>query len=94
MNEKACFVEDSLRTWTSRTIESSCSITTTRIKTQKLWLLEDATIDHEGVFTNRNSPFQSSLNDQKTRRKQQKPGLFKGIGHIIRFGKHCKDGVD
>lgn len=55
-------------------------------------MLEEATTDQEGGFTNRNSPFQSSLNDPK-RNKQKKPGLFKGIGHMFRFGKHRKDGV-
>ncbi|XP_063705106.1 partitioning defective 3 homolog isoform X2 [Culicoides brevitarsis] len=59
-------------------------------KPRKHWLLEEA--DQEGGFTNRNSPFQSSLNDPK-RSKQKKPGLFKGIGHMFRFGKHRKDGV-
>lgn len=41
----------------------------------------------------RGSPFQSSLNDGKSKNRQKKNGLFRGIGHMFRFGKHRKDGI-
>lgn len=55
--------------------------------------MEDGPSDTEGGFTNRNGPFQSSLNEGKHKSRNKKPGLLKGIGHMFRFGKHRKDGV-
>lgn len=53
---------------------------------------EGVTSDADGGFINRHGPFQSSLNDGKSK-KRQKPSLLRGIGHMFRFGKHRKDGV-
>ncbi|XP_016962718.1 partitioning defective 3 homolog isoform X3 [Drosophila biarmipes] len=64
-------------------------------KPRKTWLLEDG--DHEGGFASqRNGPFQSSLNDGKHGSKSsraKKPSILRGIGHMFRFGKNRKDGV-
>ncbi|XP_039233717.1 partitioning defective 3 homolog isoform X2 [Drosophila yakuba] len=64
-------------------------------KPRKTWLLEDG--DHEGGFASqRNGPFQSSLNDGKHGCKSsraKKPSILRGIGHMFRFGKNRKDGV-
>ncbi|XP_062539854.1 partitioning defective 3 homolog isoform X2 [Armigeres subalbatus] len=61
---------------------------------KKHWLLEDAAPDADsGGFVPRGSPFQSSLNDGKHKNRQKKNGLFRGIGHMFRFGKHRKDGI-
>ncbi|XP_062700068.1 partitioning defective 3 homolog isoform X9 [Aedes albopictus] len=61
---------------------------------KKHWLLEDAAPDADsGGFVPRGSPFQSSLNDGKHKNRQKKSGLFRGIGHMFRFGKHRKDGI-
>ncbi|XP_037028571.1 partitioning defective 3 homolog isoform X2 [Bradysia coprophila] len=76
--------EESLRAAVERPTEN---------KPRKHWLLEDGPSDTEGGFTNRNGPFQSSLNEGKHKSRNKKPGLLKGIGHMFRFGKHRKDGV-
>ncbi|KRF99615.1 uncharacterized protein Dwil_GK25801, isoform B [Drosophila willistoni] len=63
-------------------------------KPRKTWLLEEG--DHEGGFASqRNGPFQSSLNDGKHGHKSRakKPSILRGIGHMFRFGKNRKDGV-
>ncbi|XP_058835541.1 partitioning defective 3 homolog isoform X2 [Topomyia yanbarensis] len=61
---------------------------------KKHWLLEDAAPDVDsGGFGSRGSPFQSSLNDGKSKIRHKKNGLFRGIGHMFRFGKHRKDGI-
>ncbi|KAH8419681.1 hypothetical protein KR009_000868 [Drosophila setifemur] len=64
-------------------------------KPRKTWLLEEG--DHEGGFASqRNGPFQSSLNDGKHGSKSsraKKPSILRGIGHMFRFGKNRKDGV-
>ncbi|XP_058445120.1 partitioning defective 3 homolog isoform X2 [Malaya genurostris] len=61
---------------------------------KKHWLLEDAAPDVDsGGFVSRGSPFQSSLNDGKNKIRHKKNGLFRGIGHMFRFGKHRKDGI-
>ncbi|XP_065077393.1 partitioning defective 3 homolog isoform X2 [Ochlerotatus camptorhynchus] len=61
---------------------------------KKHWLLEDAAPEADsGGFVPRGSPFQSSLNDGKSKNRQKKNGLFRGIGHMFRFGKHRKDGI-
>ncbi|XP_021694680.1 partitioning defective 3 homolog isoform X3 [Aedes aegypti] len=61
---------------------------------KKHWLLEDAAPEGDsGGFVPRGSPFQSSLNDGKHKNRQKKSGLFRGIGHMFRFGKHRKDGI-
>ncbi|XP_055523092.1 partitioning defective 3 homolog isoform X2 [Wyeomyia smithii] len=61
---------------------------------KKHWLLEDASPDVDsGGFVPRGSPFQSSLNDGKNKVRHKKNGLFRGIGHMFRFGKHRKDGI-
>lgn len=59
---------------------------------RQTWLLEegDAT---EGGFTQRNGPFQSSLNDGKHKSRAKKPGILRGIGYMFRFGKNRKDVV-
>lgn len=61
---------------------------------RKHWLLEDniTVNDAEGGFINRHGPFQSSLNEGKNKRTK-KAGLFRGFGHMFRFGKHRKDGI-
>lgn len=61
---------------------------------RKHWLLEDNVNvnDGDGGFINRHGPFQSSLNEGKHKRAK-KPGIFRGIGHMFRFGKHRKDGI-
>ncbi|TMW40017.1 hypothetical protein DOY81_014904 [Sarcophaga bullata] len=56
------------------------------------WLLEDGDA-HEGGFTQRCSPFQSSLNEGKHKTRNKKPGILRGIGYMFRFGKNRKDGV-
>ncbi|XP_055370889.1 partitioning defective 3 homolog isoform X2 [Condylostylus longicornis] len=61
-------------------------------KPRKHWLLEDGG-DSEGGFSHRNGPFQSSLNDGKSKSRAKKPSILRGIGHMFRFGKHRKDGV-
>jgi len=65
------------------------------LEPRKTWLLEDG--DHEGGFASqRNGPFQSSLNDGKHGSKSsraKKPSILRGIGHMFRFGKNRKDGV-
>lgn len=48
---------------------------------------------NEGGFTQRNGPFQSSLNDGKSKSRAKKPGILRGIGYMFRFGKNRKDGV-
>ncbi|XP_023176315.2 partitioning defective 3 homolog isoform X2 [Drosophila hydei] len=63
-------------------------------KPRKTWLLEEG--DHEGGFSSqRNGPFQSSLNDGKhgSKSRAKKPSILRGIGHMFRFGKNRKDGV-
>ncbi|XP_055598396.1 partitioning defective 3 homolog isoform X2 [Uranotaenia lowii] len=61
---------------------------------KKHWLLEDAAPEGDsGGFAPRGSPFQSSLNDGKHKNRPKKNGLFRGIGHMFRFGKHRKDGI-
>ncbi|XP_030567331.1 partitioning defective 3 homolog isoform X1 [Drosophila novamexicana] len=63
-------------------------------KPRKTWLLEEG--DHEGGFASqRNGPFQSSLNDGKhgSKSRAKKPSILRGIGHMFRFGKNRKDGV-
>ncbi|XP_055634176.1 partitioning defective 3 homolog isoform X3 [Toxorhynchites rutilus septentrionalis] len=61
---------------------------------KKHWLLEEATPEVDsGGFVPRGSPFQSSMNDGKGKNRQKKNGLFRGIGHMFRFGKHRKDGI-
>ncbi|KAL9886405.1 par-3 family cell polarity regulator isoform 2-T7 [Glossina fuscipes fuscipes] len=61
-------------------------------KARKHWLLEDGD-PHEGGFSQRNGPFQSSLNDGKSKTRSKKPGILRGIGSMFRFGKNRKDGV-
>ena len=63
------------------------------LEPRKHWLLEDGPSDTEGGFINRHGPFQSSLNEGKHKIRTKKPGLLKGIGHMFRFGKHRKDGI-
>ncbi|XP_034490885.1 partitioning defective 3 homolog isoform X2 [Drosophila innubila] len=63
-------------------------------KPRKTWLLEEG--DHEGGFASqRNGPFQSSLNDGKhgSKSRAKKPSILRGIGYMFRFGKNRKDGV-
>jgi partitioning defective protein 3 len=69
-------------------------------KARKHWLLEEAPATKDGnVFqSGRQSQFQASMNDGKSRHRQpapvaKKPGLLKGIGHMFRFGKHRKDTI-
>ncbi|KAM7346627.1 par-3 family cell polarity regulator isoform 2-T2 [Cochliomyia hominivorax] len=61
-------------------------------KAKQTWLLEDGDAA-EGGFTQRNGPFQSSLNDGKHKSRAKKPGILRGIGYMFRFGKNRKDGV-
>ncbi|TMW41715.1 hypothetical protein DOY81_013205, partial [Sarcophaga bullata] len=61
-------------------------------KAHQTWLLEDGDA-HEGGFTQRCSPFQSSLNEGKHKTRNKKPGILRGIGYMFRFGKNRKDGV-
>ncbi|XP_031349365.1 partitioning defective 3 homolog isoform X2 [Photinus pyralis] len=63
---------------------------------KKHWLLDppsDFERDPEGFTNVRGGPRQSSLNaalDVKNKHAKKKPGLFKGIGSMFRFGKHRK----
>ncbi|KAL1498257.1 hypothetical protein ABEB36_009084 [Hypothenemus hampei] len=62
---------------------------------RKHWLLDGPVEEREiDGFTNvRGAPRQSSLNaalDIKNKPGKKKPGLFKGIGSMFRFGKHRK----
>lgn len=66
------------------------------ISAKKHWLL-DGPMDNEreidGFVNVRGAPRQSSLNaalDNKNKVGKKKPGLFKGIGMMFRFGKHRK----
>ncbi|KRT85973.1 PDZ domain-containing protein, partial [Oryctes borbonicus] len=65
------------------------------ITAKKHWLL-DPPVDEREIdgFTNvRGGPRQSSLNaaiDGKHKVPKKKPGIFKGIGSMFRFGKHRK----
>ncbi|XP_023291553.2 partitioning defective 3 homolog isoform X1 [Lucilia cuprina] len=61
-------------------------------KARQTWLLEDGDAA-EGGFTQRNGPFQSSLNDGKHKSRAKKPGILRGIGYMFRFGKNRKDVV-
>ncbi|CAH1963696.1 unnamed protein product [Acanthoscelides obtectus] len=63
---------------------------------KKHWLL-DGPMDNErevdGFNNMRGAPRQSSLNaalDNKNKSGKKKPGIFKGIGSMFRFGKHRK----
>ncbi|CAG9829194.1 unnamed protein product [Diabrotica balteata] len=63
---------------------------------KKHWLLDGPMENEREVdgFTNiRGAPRQSSLNaaiDIKNKSAKKKPGIFKGIGSMFRFGKHRK----
>ncbi|KAF5279144.1 hypothetical protein FQR65_LT03390 [Abscondita terminalis] len=63
---------------------------------KKHWLLDppsDFDRDPDGFTNVRGGPRQSSLNaslDVKNKHAKKKPGLFKGIGSMFRFGKHRK----
>uniref|UniRef100_A0AAR5PPY5 PDZ domain-containing protein n=1 Tax=Dendroctonus ponderosae TaxID=77166 RepID=A0AAR5PPY5_DENPD len=62
---------------------------------KKHWLLDGPVEEREiDGFTNvRGGPRQSSLNaalDTKNKPCKKKPGIFKGIGSMFRFGKHRK----
>ncbi|CAH1156234.1 unnamed protein product [Phaedon cochleariae] len=63
---------------------------------KKHWLLEGPTQQEreiEGFNHVRGAPRQSSLNaaiDSKIKSSKKKPGIFKGIGSMFRFGKHRK----
>lgn len=63
---------------------------------RKHWLLDPPTEGEREIdgFTNvRGGVRQSSLNaalDRKNKTPKKKPGLFKGIGSMFRFGKHRK----
>ncbi|CAH1115363.1 unnamed protein product [Psylliodes chrysocephalus] len=66
------------------------------IGAKKHWLL-DGPMDNEreidGFNNVRGAPRQSSLNaaiDIKNKSSKKKPGIFKGIGSMFRFGKHRK----
>lgn len=66
------------------------------ISAKKHWLL-DGPMENEreidGFMNARGAPRQSSLNaalDNKNKVGKKKPGLFKGIGMMFRFGKHRK----
>ncbi|XP_076265971.1 par-3 family cell polarity regulator isoform X3 [Rhynchophorus ferrugineus] len=65
------------------------------IGAKKHWLLDGPVEEREiDGFTNvRGAPRQSSLNaalDGKSKGSKKKPGIFKGIGSMFRFGKHRK----
>lgn len=66
------------------------------ISAKKHWLLDPPTEGEREIdgFTNvRGGVRQSSLNaalDRKNKAAKKKPGLFKGIGSMFRFGKHRK----
>lgn len=68
----------------------------TETSAKKHWLLDppsDFERDSEGFSNVRGGPRQSSLNaalDVKNKHGKKKPGLFKGIGSMFRFGKHRK----
>ncbi|KAJ8975287.1 hypothetical protein NQ317_004423 [Molorchus minor] len=66
------------------------------IGAKKHWLL-DGPMENEreidGFNNVRGAPRQSSLNaalDNKNKQGKKKPGIFKGIGSMFRFGKHRK----
>ncbi|XP_001845381.2 partitioning defective 3 homolog isoform X1 [Culex quinquefasciatus] len=89
---------NALRTPRGRGREEILRAAVERPETQpkKHWLLEDAAPEVDsGGFVRRGSPFQSSLNDGKhgAKNRPKKNGLFRGIGHMFRFGKHRKDGI-
>ncbi|KAL1395106.1 hypothetical protein pipiens_002920 [Culex pipiens pipiens] len=89
---------NALRTPRGRGREEILRAAVERPETQpkKHWLLEDAAPEVDsGGFVPRGSPFQSSLNDGKhgAKNRPKKNGLFRGIGHMFRFGKHRKDGI-
>ncbi|KAF5272242.1 hypothetical protein FQA39_LY01324 [Lamprigera yunnana] len=68
----------------------------TETSAKKHWLLDppsDIDKDVDGFSNVRGGPRQSSLNaalDVKNKHGKKKPGLFKGIGSMFRFGKHRK----
>lgn len=64
------------------------------LASRKHWLLEGNSnaAENDDGFINRHGPFQSSLNEGKHKRAK-KPGIFRGIGHMFRFGKHRKDAI-
>ncbi|CAH1122583.1 unnamed protein product [Ceutorhynchus assimilis] len=62
---------------------------------KKHWLLDGPVEEREidGFTNTRGAPRQSSLNaalDNKNKPGKKKPGIFKGIGSMFRFGKHRK----
>ncbi|XP_050310493.1 partitioning defective 3 homolog isoform X3 [Anthonomus grandis grandis] len=65
------------------------------IGAKKHWLLDGPVEEREidGFSNARGAPRQSSLNaalDNKNKPGKKKPGIFKGIGSMFRFGKHRK----
>ncbi|XP_060527613.1 partitioning defective 3 homolog B isoform X2 [Cylas formicarius] len=65
------------------------------IGAKKHWLLDGPVEEREidGFANIRGAPRQSSLNaaiDNKNKPGKKKPGIFKGIGSMFRFGKHRK----